>query len=297
MRSYTQLTTDYGILSLNTSTANITQGARLINDAIRILVNKFYFNESSFTTPSVSGQQFYNLPPQCRKIINVTGTIGSVVWITKDCPDRNYWDFLNTIQFKQDFPMFHFIWNHNTQFGVWPTPASNGNIYTVNYQARNIDLSQADYTIGTVTATNGSPNITFAGSTLVGNMANRWIQIQAPAGDNQWYQILSVNTGANTAVLYGNYTGTSVSGASFVIGEMAVLPEDYQDLPLYRALEIYFTSIVPNPTNAKLYQGLYERGYEQLNGDYGSKTTGVVLTDTDAELVNPNLFQNNVYHA
>jgi hypothetical protein len=297
VRSIQTLQTDFGILSLNNSAANIVQGTRLINDAIRILVNKFYFNESSFTTPSVSGQQFYNLPPQCRKIINVTGTIGSVVWITKDCPDRNYWDFLNTIQFKQDFPMFHFIWNHNTQFGVWPTPASSGNTYTVNYQARNIDLSQADYTIGTVTATNGSPNITFAGSTLVGNMANRWIQIQAPAGDNQWYQILSVNTGANTAVLYGNYTGTTVAGASFVIGEMAVLPEDYQDLPLYRALEIYFTSIVPNPTNAKLYQGLYERGYEQLNGDYGSKTTGVVLTDESAPLINPNLFQNNVYHA
>jgi len=297
MRSYTQLTTDYGILSLNNSPANIVQSTRLINDAIRILVNKFYFNESSFTTPSVSGQQFYNLPPQCRKIINVTGTIGSVVWITKDCPDRNYWDFLNTIQFKQDFPMFHFIWNHNTQFGVWPTPASSGNTYTVNYQARNIDLSQPDYTTGTVTATNASPTLTFAGSTLVGNMANRWIQISAPAGDNQWYQILSVNTGANTAVLYGNYTGTSVSGASFVIGEMAVLPEDYQDLPLYRALEIYFTSIVPNATNAKLYQGLYERGYEQLNGDYGSKTTGVVLVDEDAPLINPNLFQNNVHQA
>ena len=297
MRSIQTLQTDFGILSLNNSSANIVQGTRLINDAIRILVNKFYFNESSFTTPSVSGQQFYNLPPQCRKIINVTGTIGSVVWITKNCPDRNYWDFLNTIQFKQDFPMFHFIWNHNTQFGVWPTPASSGNTYTVNYQARNIDLSQADYTTGTVTATNASSTLTFAGSVLVGNMANRWIQISAPAGDNQWYQILSVNTGANTAVLYGNYTGTTVSGASFVIGEMAVLPEDYQDLPLYRALEIYFTSIVPNATNAKLYQGLYERGYEQLNGDYGSKTTGVVLTDTDAELVNPNLFQNNVYHA
>ena len=297
MRSIQTLQTDFGILSLNNSSANIVQGTRLINDAIRILVNKFYFNESSFTTPSVSGQQFYNLPPQCRKIINVTGTIGSVVWITKDCPDRNYWDFLNTIQFKQDFPMFHFIWNHNTQFGVWPTPASSGNTYTVNYQARNIDLSQPDYTTGTVTATNASPTLTFAGSTLVGNMANRWIQISAPAGDNQWYQILSVNTGANTAVLYGNYTGTSVSGASFVIGEMAVLPEDYQDLPLYRALEIYFTSIVPNATNAKLYQGLYERGYEQLNGDYGSKTTGVVLVDEDAPLINPNLFQNNVHQA
>jgi len=297
MRSYTSLTNDYGILSLNNSAANITQGTRLINDAIRVIVNKFYFNESSFTTTTVAGQQFYNLPPQCRKIINVTGTIGTVVWVTKDCPDRNYWDVLNTIPFTQDFPMFHFIWNQNTQVGIWPTPASNGNTITVNYQKRNIDLSQADYTTGTVTATNASSTLTFAGSTLVGNMANRWIQISAPQGDNQWYQILSVNVGASTAVLYGNYTGTTVSGASFTIGEMPVLPEDYQDLPLYRALEVYFTSIVPNVNQAKLYQGLYERGYEQLNADYGSKVTSVVLTSEDAPLINPNLFQNNVYQA
>ena len=293
MRSYTQLTTDYGILSLNNSAANITQGTRLINDAIRILVNKFYFNESSFTTPSVSGQQFYNLPPQCRKIINVTGTIGSVVWITKDCPDRNYWDFLNTIQFKQDFPMFHFIWNHNTQFGVWPTPASNGNTYTVNYQMRNIDLSQADYTTGTVTATNGSPNISFAGSTLIGNMANRWIQISAPAGDNQWYQI--GNYYSATAIgLLNPYTGTAASSASYTIGEMPILSEDYQDLALYRALWIYFTSIVPDSGRSKLYENLYDVGFEKLNMEYGQKVTSPVLVDQDAAVYNPNLFVRSV---
>ncbi len=295
MRSYTNLTTNFGTLAKNSSASNITLGAQLINSSIQVLVNKFYFNEASYTTPTVSGQQFYNLPPQCRKIVNVTGTIGNVVWVTKDCPDRNYWDILNTIPFNQDFPMFHFIWNHNTQFGMWPTPASSGNTLTVNYQKRNVDLSQADYTTGTVAVTQNSPNITFSGSTLIANMADRWIQVAAPNGDNQWYQILSVNTGASTAILYGNYTGPSVSGASFTIGEMATLPEDYQDLPLYRSLEIYFTSIVPNPGNAEMYRGLYERGYEQLNSDYGSKTTSVVLTDTDAPLINPNLFQNNVF--
>jgi hypothetical protein len=296
MRSLTTLQTDYGTLSLNNSAANITQGTRLINDAIRILVNKFYFNETSYTQLSVANQQFYNLPPNCRKIINVTGTIGNVVWVTKDCPDRNYWDILNTIPFAQDFPMFHFIWNRNTQVGIWPKPASSGNTYTVNYQMRNVDLSQPDYSTGTVSITTGTNALTFAGSTLNANMAFRWIQIPAPTGDNQWYQIQSVNVGANTAMLYGNYGGPTVSGGTFTIGEMSILPEDYQDLPLYRALEVYFTSIVPNEAQALLYKGLYDTGYEQLNADYGTKTTSVVLTDENAPLINPNLFQNNVYH-
>jgi hypothetical protein len=162
---------------------------------------------------------------------------------------------------------------------------------------RNVDLSQPDYSTGTVSITTGTNALTFAGSTLNANMAFRWIQIPAPTGDNQWYQIQTVNVGANTAVLYGNYGGPTVSGGSFIIGEMSVLPEDYQDLPLYRALEVYFTSIVPNEAQALLYKGLYDTGYEQLNADYGTKTTSVVLTDTDAPLINPNLFQNNVYHS
>lgn len=295
MISYTSYRTRFGELSKNTSSANLDLGMRYINDSIRILVNKYYFNETSFTTSTVSGQQFYNLPPQCRKVINVTGTVGNVVWVTKDAPDRNYWDILNTIPFNQDFPMFHFIWNKNTQVGIWPTPSSSGNIITVNHQLRNIDLSQADYITGTVAVTNGSATATFTGSTLIPNMVNRWLQVPAPTGDNQWYQIQSVNIGASTATLFGNYTGTTVSGASFIIGEVPVLAEDYQDLPLYRALEIYYTSLVPNEAMSKLYKGLYDTGYEQLNSDYGTKTTSVVLTDTDAPLINPNLFQNNVF--
>ena len=300
MRSTSNLQTDFGKLSLNNSSDNLSLGLRMMNDAIRILVNKFYFNESSFTTTTVAGQQFYNLPPQCRKIINVTGTIGTVVWVTKDCPDRTYWDVLNTIPFTQDFPMYHFIWNQNTQVGIWPTPASNGNTITVNYQKRNVDLSQPDYGTATdattATTVNNSNTITISSSAgLNQNMLNRWIQISAPQGDNQWYQILSISGAVIT--LYGKYTGPSVSGATYTIGEMPVLPEDYQDLPLYRALEVYFTSIVPDVKKSELYRGLYERGYTQLDGDYGTKTTSVVLTDTDAPLINPNLFQNNVIHS
>lgn len=293
MRSYTTLRTDFGNLSTNSSAANLTLGDRLINDAIRILVNKFYFNETSFNFQTVASQQFYNLPPNVRKIINVTGTVGGVLWITKDVPNRDYWDYLNVITFTQNFPMFHFIWNRNTQVGIWPIP-STAYTATVNYQQRNIDLSQADYTTGTVSINNGSATATFSGSTLNSNMAFRWLQIPAPTGDNQWYQIQSVDTGAGTVTLYGNYQGVNVSNASFTIGEMSVIPEDYQDLPLYRALEIYFTSIVNNPDKAELYRGLYERGYERLNADYGQKVTSPVLTDTEAPLLNPNLFQNSV---
>lgn len=262
-------------------------------DALRVLIMKFYFNERSYTTTTVASQQFYNLPPLFRKMIDLTVTIGNVLWTTKPAPNREYWDQLNVIQFVQDYPSFHFIYNGN-QVGIWPTPATNGNTITINYQTRIRDLAIADYSTGTVTVTNNSANISFAGSTLNADMAGLWIQFQTPNGDGNWYQIYSVNTGASTAVLMNPYQGTTASSIAFTIGDVPILPEDYQDLALYRALEVYFTSIVPDSSSSELYRGFYERGYAQLEADYGQKTTSPVLTDTEAPVYNPNVFVSSI---
>lgn len=293
MRTYSAYRSQFGTLSQNSSSANLTLGDTLINDALRVITNKFYFNERTYTTPTVAQQQYYYLPPQFRKMIDVTVTIGAVVWTTKPCPNREYWDNLNVITFYQDFPSFHFIWNGN-QVGIWPIPASASNTISMNYQIRLRDLSIADYTTGTVAVTSGSTALTFTGSTLLADMAGLWVQFNFPNGDGNWYQIISVNTGAGTAVLAAPYQGTTATGITFTIGDVPLLPEDYQDLPLYRALEVYFTSVVPDEKRSELYKGLYERGYTQLEADYGQKTTSPVLTDTDAPIYNPNLFVRSI---
>lgn len=360
MISYTQYGTRFGTLTKNSVASNLTTGYQLINDSLRYLTGKFFFNERTYSTRTVSGQQFYSLPPQVKKLIDVTVTSGSILWLTKPAPNREVWDSLNNIQFLQDFPSYHFVYNGN-QVGIWPTPATTGNTITMNYQIRLRDLSQADYTTGTitlpytptftgtlasnatsatlsiawplptgsyllifsnsdqrtVTLTNSSTAVTWttglsstatatvtvdtsdggsivvgSGTTFSSDMAGRWIQVTAPTGDNQWYQIGSFIS--TTALgLLNPYTGTAVSGGSFTIGEMPILAEDYQDLALYRALWIYFTSIVPDANRSKLYQNLYEEGYAMLNTEYGQKNTSPVLTDTDVSIYNPNLTISN----
>lgn len=362
MISTTQYQTKFGQLSRNSSSSNQSFGLDLINYSLRYLTGKFYFNERSYTTPTISNQQFYNLPPQVKRLIDVTVSIGSVLWVTKPCPNREYWDNLNVITFLQDFPSFHFVYNGN-QVGIWPTPATTGNPITMNYQTRTTDLSLSDYVTGTVTTpyqltftgsvsagatsatlssswtlpsgsyyivfsdaeyllgtfTNGSTAVTWSpaltsnvtsaitvrhssggdivigsGTTFYSDMANSsWFQVAASTGDNKWYQIGAYIS--TTAVALTNpYTGTAVSGASYTIGEMPLLAEDYQDLALYRALWIYFTSQVPDPNRAKLYKDLYEEGYAMLEAEYGQKVTSPVLTDTEAPVYNPNLFVRSI---
>jgi hypothetical protein len=304
MISYTKYRTDFGTLSKNSSTANLALGDTLINQSLRYLTGKFYFNERSYSTLTVANQQFYPLPPQVKRLIDVTVTIGGVVWLTKPCSNREYWDSLNVITFYQDFPSFHFVYNGN-EVGIWPTPASAGNTITMNYQIRTTDLSMADVTHTTASTTvsiiTNTTTVTAAGSAFKAWMVGEWIQIppsstDATNGDNKWYQIASV-TSATVLVLENPYTGATVTGANFTIGQMPILAEDYQDLALYRSLWIYFTSIVPDKSRASLYEDLYNKGYAMLETEYGQKVTSPVLTDTDAPVYNPNLFVSSIQQA
>jgi len=287
MKSCTEYRTSFGNITGNTSIENLDYGLGLVNDSLRYLTSKFYLNERSYTTTTVAQQQFYRLPPQVKELINLTVTIGSVKWIPNVCPTRDYWDSLNVITFYQDFPSFFFV--YDGQVGIFPTPASSGNTIEMHYKTRIKDLSQADYTTGTVAITQDTTTLTGTGTTFIKNMEDRWIRIAEPTGDGNWYQIKTY-TDATHLELYNKYTGPTVSGGTYIIGEMPIMPEDYQDLALYRALHVYYNSRVPNPSQADLYKSLYDEGYALLDAEFGQKTTNVALTDTDVPVYNPNLF-------
>lgn len=283
---------------INNSLAdNLSWGIELINDSIRYLVTKYYFNERQYTTTTVASQQFYNLPPQVKKLINITVTIGGVVWQPKECPSRQFWDALNVITFTQDFPSYFFV--YNGKVGIYPTPSSAGNTIAMNYKTRVVDLSMADVTCSAnIAITTNTTTVTATGATFLKWMEGQWIKVahnatDAANGDNQWYQIDTV-TSSTILILKNPYTGSTVASANAVIGEVPILPEDYQDLPLYRMGLIYYTTRFPDPTRAALYQKLWDEGEAKLNEEFGSKTSSIVLTDTDSPIINPNLFVRTV---
>ena len=272
-----------------------------LNQSLRYLTTKYYFNERTYTTNTVSNQQFYNLPPQIKKLINVTVTIGSVLWQCLECPSRQFWDNLNVIQFQQDFPSYFFV--YNGQVGIFPTPSSAGNLITMNYKTRIADLSMADVTNSTnsttVSITTGTSTVTASGATFLNWMVGQWIRIPSSTvnstnGDNQWYQIASV-TSSTVLVLDNLYTGGTVTAANFTVGQVPILPEDYQDLPLFRMAYLYYTTRVPDPERALKYEKLYDKGFTALDEEFGSKSTNVVLNDTDMPIYNPNLFINSIH--
>ncbi len=88
---------------------------------------------------------------------------------------------------------------------AWPWP---------HYRDRATITMVDDVTNGTASITNGSTAVTFSGATIVAGMAGRKIRFSS---EEQWYDILSVDTGASTAVLVQVYQGATNTAATFLI--------------------------------------------------------------------------------
>lgn len=312
MRTAQSYKKDFATFSGNASTTsnttnsydNISWGMRMINDGIRYLATMFYFNETSYVVPggTVASQQSYQLPPDFESLTNMTVQVGGLLYQCKEAPSRKYWDSLNLVPFYNDYPQYYFIWDN--KINIYPIPASSANVLTLNYKKRVTDLSMDDVTqttsASTVSPTTGDATIVASGIApfTLWMAQSGWIQIPFASngnstGDNKWYQIATI-TDATHLELKNQYTGPTTSGCAFTIGDVPILPEDYQDLPLYRALRLYYSSKVPDAGKAKAYKELYDEGYALLDAKYGSKSNSPVLNDMDSPIFNPNLFPRSL---
>ena len=150
---------------------------------------------------------------------------------------------------------------------IWPIPSTTGNTLTFNYKFRVPDLSIADYTTpGTVAVANGS--------TAVVGTQQQWQVTTDPQLDRVGYRLLrtllrqtlvmvcgikyKVWDRATSLTLYQPYQGTSVTaspaGTGYIIGQMPLVAEDFQDMLVWKVLQYYFTSIVDNPKKFNEYK-------------------------------------------
>lgn len=127
--------------------------------------------------------------------------------------------------------------------------------------------------------------LTTAGSAL--NL-NLWIRLTSPLGDNNWYQISTIDSETSLTLL-NNYEGNTVSGASYTIGQMPLLLEDFQDIPVYKPLTIYFSTINKDETKLAEMKQLLSEGVAKLDKYCGTKSLNVNLA-RPAVGENPNLY-------
>lgn len=300
MLTYTSQRNLFGNLTGDSSAVTLTVADTLINDQARtVLTSKpWWFLDKDYTLTTVAATQFIVLPGDIDRIISdPTVTIGSIQYTPTEVASRNEWKRVNLYPYNSDIPVYWYAYGNRLNF--FPIPSTGGYSVNLNAKQRVRDLSLADYSVGTITtvATVGTTTtITGSGVTWGSGMVGMWIRITqttaSNGGDGEWYQIASVPT-SSTLTLMNPYGGTAITtgSAAYVIGQCSILPEAYNSLPLFLALNIYFTSVDPNETQATLYANKVTAVQNLMDKDQSNRTGGRVLDDgiSRPRLINSNL--------
>lgn len=282
MITYTGGLSIYSDLTNDSTATNQTNGALYINEANRKVLGKrdWPFLEKTGTTTTTASTQFYTLPYDYGELIDVTLTQGTTIWTPRQAPDADFWDRLNyNSAVTSNIPEWFYIFAG--RIGLWPTPSTSSLTLTFRYKKLMKDLNTADITSTTITTlANGGTALTVSGG-LTAQMPGFWIRptfsTTANTGDGFWYEISTV-TNATTATLVKAYGGNSIAAgtAACTIGQVSLLPEQYQMLPIYEAVEQYYRK--EGEFEAATYFGKkYEDLIGQMEDEYGSKTTSVVV--------------------
>lgn len=282
--SYTSSKNLYGELTLDKGTDNLSFGMGQVNISTKTRIGEadWPFLEKTRTASTVANQQFYELAADVEKIRTVTVNVGSTEYSVKQAPSPQYWDNLNFTTYTSDIPEFFYVLG--STMGLYPTPSSNGNTINYNYKRAIVDLDTEDYTTGTVAVTAGSTVVTGTATTFTAAMVGRYLK----TSDGYWYEI-GTFTSTTVIGLVKPYLGSTGSGLTFTIAQLSVMPDGYENMPIFDAASTYFTK-QGNFQKAAAFKELADGLLKKMKGDVGAKTESVRIHMRPAGTVNPNLF-------
>ena len=263
---------DFSASALVQFSQDMNTGNRRFNAALNN-----YFTRKHKSTDLEDGVQTYQLPPDCVRVSGVK---------CLDSASREYplaqirseyqWTELNSTDQSGDQIIYFFV-QGSDEIALYPTPSedvTNGLI--IYYEPRGRDLSQADYTTGTITLTDGSVTVTGAGTAFSLSMVGRVLR-DTDGSSGYDYRIGSYNSGTEI-LLEEPFTGVSGSGKTYLIGESPDYPSEYHEAPVDYALARYF-EMMNNPVRAKYHDEKFKDMVSECKERYASSSSSMVITD------------------
>lgn len=284
MLTYTGSRNLAGSLTNNTSTTNLTLMDTLINQSIRKITSshEWPFLEKTATLKTVASQNYVNLPQDVDKLYTFYVDIDDQLYQATELASKDDFDSLGVTN-KCSYPLYYYVFDRKLYF--WPEPSTSDYDIVITYKQRVTDLDTADYTTGTIAITTATATVVGSGTTFVADMVGRYLKTT----DRIWYKI-SAFTDTTHLTLDRTYIGSTITGASYTIGQVSILPEDFQMLPVYEAVMNYW-AMQGEIGRTQTYKALYDEMYKLLKKEYSSKSTKVrVDTLTDKTVNNPNLY-------
>lgn len=259
------------------SAANLLLAKRDINEGCAVFLNRLgrKFNKEYLTASLASGQQYYQFPSEVLRISEARFLNGTNYYTPNLIANEDEWNALNSIPTSGSYPTDYYIRGFN-ELGLFPIPNANvANGAIISYEPQHIDLTQDDFTqasapAGTLTVNNANVAVTHSNAGFTQSMVGRWLQV-TDGSDGKWYKIAAF---VSTSVinLENFYEGISGSGRNFRIGEVAKIPQGYQDAPVYYALERWFLT-QNDPRTAPMYSQKFDLKVKSAKETYAHATS------------------------
>jgi hypothetical protein len=293
MLTWTDLQNKAVRLSRDTTAGTLTQLQQDMNTGYHIFNAKLsrYFSRKQQFTDLVAGQQIYQTPVDCVRVIGMTAqtsTGSSYQPPIKEVRSEFEWRQINApTNYSSSWISYYFMIG-NDELALWPIPSADvTNGLRFYYQVQDHDLSVDDIVSSslspaqTVTMTNGSTLVTSTGSTFTSELVGLQFQVTGVT-DLTWYEIVAVPT-SSTLTLKSAFVGNSGSGLNFRIGQLPIIPGEYHDALVNYALYLFFSG-KGNENRATQHLNLYNAAVEDAVQEYSSSTEGNVIFSDGSEI-------------
>jgi hypothetical protein len=279
---------DYSVDSL----AGIKRNLNIANKKLNSLLRR-YATRTSKTTDTVANQTYYQLPEDCVRVTGVVVIRDGKEYPLTEVADETMWRNINLTQYAMsDLPGLFFVRGLD-EIGIYPaTSDATEDGLEVYYEPRQPQLTKDDFESGTVTVAQGSQTITHSDAGFSQDMVGRYFQ--TTDGDGLWYKIGGF-TSTSVLTLEQYYQGMSGSGRNFIIGEAPIIPEEYHESLMDYAAWRHYLGRKDRQTAAD-FQNLWVGAIEEMQENYGNKTSSMVLDDIPT-MENTSIFQlppNNI---
>lgn len=263
----------------DTDTGTIAYFKRAINVGMQkyMAIMRRYWTRASKVADLVASQQYYQFPQDAIRITGVVVTSGGISYPLEPVTSEMQWRRLN-IQTAGTvvIPTYYFVRGQD-EIGLWPTPSTaTSSGLEIYYEPKVVNLTQDDYTTGTVTVTNGSQTITHSGTGFTAKMVGRYFQT-TDNSDGLWYKVTAYIDTSNLT-LENYYQGISGAGTTFLIGECPPFPEEYHESLIDYAAYRYFLDRKDIGV-ASEYKALFDAAVAQCRETYASKITSSIITN------------------
>jgi len=232
------------------------------------------YNRKARFTDLVASQQYYQLPEDGQKLKEAVADSGGWKVPLEQVPNEHTWRQLNMMTVTGN-PTHYFIKGYD-ELGLFPIPgATITDGLELVFSPKHVELTQDDYTTGTLTVTNGSQTVTGASTVFTSKLIGQWLQV-TDGSDGNWYRV-SDFVSTTVLTLENFYQGTSGSSKTFRIGQVVDIPEEYAEAPSDYACHRHYMRR-GNPQKASTFKTLFDAAVEGAKDEYGNTTDNQVIT-------------------